>query len=320
MMMAPQLEQLGKEMRRADISGEAATIEREDDTTTSSRDVNALDDDGLAPLHHASLGGDSQEVVRLFNEGADLNTTTEFPKGDLPYKHMRASTAIYLAAEHGHTDTVRVLASLGADIRQRAANGSTPIHAAAKNGECGAVQALCELGVDVDCLDEHGGTPAFAAAFRGHTETVHVLARLGADVNKARLADSLTPVCTASERGHTATVVALGRLGVDVDATDFEGRTPVYAAAAGGHPETVRALVCEFGADLNKTDASGRTPLYAAVAARHLDVVRVLCELGADVNIIARNGWSVAQRLANDMAIKDTLYRQIKEMLRGVKQ
>lgn len=70
----------------------------------SGADVDATSDDGLTPLHIASMDGRSEVVVRLMNAGAQLRARSRARGSLLP-----GATAADLAAKYGHDDVVRLL-------------------------------------------------------------------------------------------------------------------------------------------------------------------------------------------------------------------
>ncbi len=63
-------------------------------------DVNAHSAFGMTPLMWASAGGYNEMVNMLIERGAKISTTT---------RHAIPHSAITLAANNGHTDTVKIL-------------------------------------------------------------------------------------------------------------------------------------------------------------------------------------------------------------------
>ena len=87
-------------------------------------DVNARDRDGWTALHHASLGGEHQDVMaRLNAAGADVNAKT----GD-------GTFALIMSAGYGKVEEVRTLLDNGADPNARDAGGRTALIAAEQGG------------------------------------------------------------------------------------------------------------------------------------------------------------------------------------------
>ncbi len=164
--------------------------------------VDEVDVEGLAPLMRAAADGAGVRVLRcLVAARADVNARDAFD----------GRTALYIAAECGHAETVEALARLGCDVH-----------------------ATAEPGV-FDC------TPMWIAAQEDHTAVIEALGRLGADVNRASN-DGRTPMNIAAENGHTAAIMALGRLGADVNRACRSGWTPLANALDEGHAEAADAL------------------------------------------------------------------------------
>ena len=62
-------------------------------------------------------------------------------------------------------------------------NGTTPMVIASKHGHTETVKLLAQLGANIETPNENGTTPVFISAQEGHTETVKALVETGADVN-----------------------------------------------------------------------------------------------------------------------------------------
>ena len=63
------------------------------------------------------------------------------------------------AAVRGHPSTIKLLASLGADIHVRRSNGRTPLHSAAAFGHAACVKELLALGADPEAKADDGSKP-----------------------------------------------------------------------------------------------------------------------------------------------------------------
>ncbi|KAJ9445368.1 hypothetical protein DIPPA_07027 [Diplonema papillatum] len=99
--------------------------------------------DGLAPVHHAALGGRVGVVELLLRRGADVDGKTAGSK----------ETPLILAADKGFVDVCRLLLAGGAAADQqsgRAAKWRNALHAAAAGGHSRVVALLVEHGARVD--------------------------------------------------------------------------------------------------------------------------------------------------------------------------
>jgi uncharacterized protein len=136
-----------------------------------------------------------------------------------------------------------------------------PLHDAASAGDRALLASLLRGGAAIDERDETGATPLIAAALAGNGKIIDQLLVAGAD---------------ASIR-------------------DKSGLSVLHAAATGGDAEGVHLLLGEgpFAArvEINERENErGITPLIAAVEANEGDIVAYLVSLGADKEIVDKDG------------------------------
>jgi hypothetical protein len=113
----------------------------------------------LVPLYKPQSRIWSFPFLRI--SSADVNARGEWGR-----------TALFHAAQNGHTETVRALSACGADVNARDDFGRTPVWAAASFGHAVCVRALEACGADVESADVAGETPIFAAASQGQNTLV----------------------------------------------------------------------------------------------------------------------------------------------------
>src|SRR3989338_6526134 len=114
------------------------------------------------------------------------------------------------------TQAIQFLESLPIDQRHdfvsyRDRQGRTPIFVAAEYGDHQAVKILLAAGVDKNDVTIHGITPIWLAAHTGGHEVVEVLLTVGADMNTANNNSRYTPIHVAAFGGHHS-VVELTRM------------------------------------------------------------------------------------------------------------
>ena len=285
-------------------------------------DVNALDDDGDAPLHFAytaevaklliaagadiekpglhdhtpllsAAGGGRAEVVALLiRNGARL--APEGPRG---------LKALHSAIISGDVTTVRVVLDAGADVND--VQGSSPLEYAVEFGNADVAALLVKRGADLNARGYHGMTPAHTAILAQHWATARRLVALGAkrDIFVAAglglvrdtksLLDGTPRLATArafksrSTPLHWARDAATARLllehGAELEARNADGETPLHRAARDGRGAVAKALI-EAGAEPNAADHAGQTPLHEASQGGQLEVAKMLLEHGAKVN------------------------------------
>jgi ankyrin repeat protein len=233
--------------------------------------------DGEDAILGAAAKGATLAVLALVKSGTHPNTA-----------NARGETAVYVASENGHTETVRALVlECRADANTPDLDGRTPVFAAAFFGRTETVRALVLIcRADANTPDNSGKTPVFIAAMWRRTETVRALVKeCAADASTASN-DGYTPVTSAARYGHTETVRALVKeCGADPNTANAhqDGDTPVCLAAYYGHTETVLALVKDCGADPNAANRFRNTPVYLAAMERHTETARALVQqCGAD--------------------------------------
>ena len=69
-------------------------------------------------------------------------------------------TSLYLAANSGHEEAVKMLTAAGSNVNVAAARTRfTPLHVAAQAGHAEVVEALLQAGADTGLLNKAGKTP-----------------------------------------------------------------------------------------------------------------------------------------------------------------
>lgn len=138
-------------------------------------DVKARDKDGWTALHHATLGGVHDDVMRLLiRAGADVNART--PGGETP---------LMFSARKGKVEEVRVLIEAEADVNLANKGGETALIMVADRGhseeEAEAVtELLLRAGADSDAKDSSGQTAMQLAKESKRPRIVKLLKDAGA--------------------------------------------------------------------------------------------------------------------------------------------
>ena len=280
-------------------------------------DIETKDGDGLSPLHEACESGELDAVKMLVEAGAGVRVTD-----------MCHRTCLALAAERGHTETVRYLVGLpdvdvnelhycvraalrsglgqyckdvvqvlidaGADVNIRSDLGRTsPLHEACESGVLNVAKILVRAGARVCVTDEGGSTCLTRAADGGHTETVRYLVGLpDVDVNHQDVENNSALHCAVISR-QTDIVQVLIAAGADVDALGALtcGYSPLHYACYSGALGVVAAqLLIDAGADIETKSNQGYSPLHLACNLGALDMVKMLVEAGAGVRATDNQG------------------------------
>ena len=99
----------------------------------------------LPPLHQAARDGNTAEVARLLDDGADINA-----------KSKDGVTPLHDAVINGQTLTAYFLITLGADVNAKCKGDLTPLHFAAGYGHTKIALFLIREKANVNAQDENG--------------------------------------------------------------------------------------------------------------------------------------------------------------------
>lgn len=116
------------------------------------QNINALSEEGFAPLHKAVQDEKIEDVKSLLSAGADVNVPDSFKR-----------TPLLWAAIRGNTEIMRVLLEAKADVDIKCCYGLTALHDAARGLNRTAVELLLKAHANPFIKDDRGNTPlAFA--------------------------------------------------------------------------------------------------------------------------------------------------------------
>jgi ankyrin repeat protein len=270
--------------------------------------VNAVDTDGMAALHHASLLGHMSVVTCLLDHGADIN-----------YANQTGHTPILLAAQSGFAELVQLLIGRGADVHSTTTAGWTPVHLSDCHAE--TTRVLMENGADANRVAA-GCTPLYLSASDNQIEVVKVLLSFNLDLEIPYAGDGyergFTALTIATVEGYTDVVRLLLEAGAnvnhksdhntfplqyavifnredvlrvlmeyhpDLDLVDDDGDTALHCIRRSTSP-TIAKLLINGGSDPESRNNHGNTPICMAVMSENLDIVKYLIAKKTELNII----------------------------------
>jgi hypothetical protein len=143
--------------------------------------------DWYTPLMKAAYKGQTDEVLRLINEKANVNE----PAPDVTYLdpfpyHYSGTTALMAAAHGNRIETAKILLEHGANVNAVAlynATEATALMIAAQDGHTDMMKLLMAHKADVHTRSAWGQTALMRASENGHVEAVRLLVEHGADIN-----------------------------------------------------------------------------------------------------------------------------------------
>jgi len=226
-------------------------------------------------IFSAAAEGNLERIKQLISENHEL----------VKECNKNQNTALHLAAQRGHLETVRYLLDKGAEVNAKSKYETTPLFSAAETGNLELAEMLIKYKADVNAVSQFFGTALHRAVYMGHPEVVKLLLKHGADVTIQN--STGTVLHTSALLGRPNLARLLIEYGADVNCVNAMGITPLYYAIFTGKDRSseLSMLFINKGADVNATDKDGNSVLMMAVQQGYPDIVEELIGEGADKTI-----------------------------------
>jgi ankyrin repeat protein len=259
-------------------AGDVATVER---IITQDPEAPRRRHNGMNLLHSAALLGQEPIVRMLLHRRESLaGDAVEGTIFDIESRGIgNRSSALHLAAWHGHTTTVKILLEHRAEPNGRMLSGDTALHQAAFNDHAEVVRALLEAKASLPAVKEDGNGALHLAAAKGHLGMVALLLEAG-------------------EAAHRAAGGAVGTPCELVRFTNTQALTPAHLAVVTNHPAVAELLITRGHHDVNSGMQGGDTVLHFAAKLGYLALVQTALAAGGDVNALLTPGRESPLHLA----------------------
>lgn len=187
--------------------------------------------------------------------------------------------AFLAAAQNGHVMHLEDFCETDAiDMNATNGDGMTALLLAAQNGHADTVAFLLGHGA-IYSPNSTKETPLLLAAGQGHMSVCEILLQHNVNVDERNAVDGKTALIAAASGGFVEIVNGLITSGAAVDISDvIEGWTALSWACAKNQLNAVRILI-DNNADIGYLDKRKRTPLEVAIEMESISVVRWMIDL-----------------------------------------
>lgn len=240
------------------------------------------------------LNSSKQALVSAASRGHSLiveDLLATLPELDVDaIDYITGESSLTIASTNGHTETVSVLLSRGANHDKKNRKGMTALLLASKEGHWNIVERLIQCGANVEQKDVNGRNSLMISAEEGHVGILELLLNKGAQLDVVDK-DGLNPLSWACLRGKISSAKSLLGHNADIHHQDNHQRTPLDLASYQGSGELVQLLL-ENGAQIEHVDEKGMRPIDRAIACRNIKVCQVFLKHGAK---LGSSTWFLSQ-------------------------
>lgn len=172
--------------------------------------------------------------------------------------------------------------------------------AAAAQGQVDSVNDLVKnQGVDPNTLGKKGMTPLWWAFATKNKQGMQALMNNGAQADMTSDDITMLDMSVGGDDYELTKILLEGGANPNRIKNDTK-KTPIFSAIYGRKIENVKILQ-QFKVNLNAKDKCDNTPLSLAVKIRSFDIVIWLLKQGADVQIVNKNGGTIAWNIHKNL-------------------
>ena len=269
-------------------------------------DVNKIGESGGTAVVYAASDGHLEVVKVLIAAKADVNVVV---KGAVKYidkvrrdmlegkdgvePHVDGITALHLAAQKGHFETVKLLVESNANVNVYDEFNSSPLIEAMKGGHYQIASYLVENGATtsdsyVDIKTKHKHNILMDAISSSQSELVTALLAKNVDVSY-RDEEGISIAAQAAHKGQYSIIKTVIEKDIPIT-TKEDDFHPLIIAASEGHDDIINLLLDSGKVSIDTKDPDGTTALMAASVRGHKNVINTLLSRKVDVNAQNVNG------------------------------
>ncbi len=271
-------------------------------------DVKAADAKGNTILHILASGSKKEALdlmEKALNRGADINAlnfksprqtpaeiavsrgniaalTIFMNRGVGPDYYLGNKPMIIYAYDAGQIKTMKMIASMGANIDSSNSAKDTLLHLAVLKNDMETVKFLIEKKASIDWKGSQGRTPLFIAAEKGNLKIAEFLIKSGAAADTSDYSGKNIMHLFVMGKNNGKTITAFSTHGININKKDSSGLTPLMTAISSKRWENIPALI-DAGAEFKFTDSTDKTLLVTVIESKNSSLASYLIEKGIDV-------------------------------------
>ncbi|XP_052087466.1 ankyrin-3-like [Mytilus californianus] len=226
-----------------------------------------------------SFYGDIMMIQWCFNHGIDVNQCNKNDVGPL-----------FVAAQEGHTEAVKLLTNNNTDINKCSDTGASPLFIACQRNHIEIVNALLHNKADINQCTVNGTSPLHISCQNNHLEIANILLNNKADICSGKDNEGSLMI-NACENNNIEIVNLLLHNKASVNKCGKDGASPLFIACYNNNIELLKVLL-HNNADIDKCVNDGLSPLYIASQNNHIAIVDMLLKKNADIDKCTSNGLS----------------------------
>lgn len=167
---------------------------------------------------------DIHRACRLGDTDLLQASLSSYPSGINAIDGKLGWTGLYRSVICGHSNTVELLLTSGADPNLKTHMGDTALHQAADNHRLEIASLLLKYHSNPNIQQNDGETPLHIACFKGDEEMVQLLLTHKADPNIQNNLFNKTPLHYAVDYSYSGVISLLLKYGANVDIQDKHGK------------------------------------------------------------------------------------------------